>query len=76
MKVLVTGATGFIGSDAAQRLPARGIEIIEHAPLPPTEPMITYASVGKAVRLLNYQPQTSIEDGLARFYEWYRRVNP
>ena len=48
---------------------------IEHAPLPPTEPAITYANVGKAKRLLNYQPQTSIEDGLARFYEWYQRVN-
>ena len=49
--------------------------IIEHAPLPPTEPAITYANVDKAARLLNYQPQTSIEEGLARFYEWYRRVS-
>jgi len=49
--------------------------IIEHAPLPPTEPMITYANVDKAARLLNYHPQTSIEEGLARFYEWYQRVN-
>lgn len=46
--------------------------IIEHAPLPPTEPAITYANVDKAARLLNYRPQTSIEDGLARFYEWYQ----
>src|SRR5512135_51636 len=28
--------------------------IIEHAPLPPTEPMITYANVEKAERLLDY----------------------
>lgn len=49
--------------------------VIEHAPLPPTEPAITYASVEKAARLLNYRPQTSIEDGLARFYEWYQRVH-
>lgn len=47
---------------------------IEHAPLPPTEPMITYANIDKAARLLNYQPQTSIEDGLSRFYEWYKKI--
>jgi UDP-glucuronate 4-epimerase len=49
--------------------------IIEHAPLPPTEPLITYANVDKAARLLNYHPQTSIEEGLAKFYAWYQRVN-
>ncbi len=47
---------------------------IEHAPLPSTEPMITYASIDKAARLLNYQPQTSIEDGMTRFYEWYKKI--
>ena len=48
--------------------------IIEHAPLPPTEPMITYANVDKAVRLLGYHPRTSIDEGLARFYEWYKHA--
>ena len=47
---------------------------IEHAPLPPTEPMITYANIDKAARLLAYRPQTSIEDGLNRFYEWYKQI--
>jgi UDP-glucuronate 4-epimerase len=45
--------------------------VIQHAPLPPTEPMITYANVEKAERLLNYHPQISIEEGMARFYSWY-----
>jgi UDP-glucuronate 4-epimerase len=45
--------------------------IIQHAPLPPTEPMITYSNIGKAERLLNYHPQISIEEGLTRFYTWY-----
>ncbi len=45
--------------------------IIEHAPLPPTEPMLTYANIEKAERLLNYRPQISIEEGLARFHQWY-----
>ena len=49
--------------------------LIEQAPLPPTEPIITYADVSKAARLLNYQPKTSIEEGLAKFYEWWQRVN-
>ncbi len=48
--------------------------IIQHAPLPPTEPMITYANVEKAERLLNYHPKISIEEGLSRFYEWYRQA--
>ncbi len=48
--------------------------IIEHAPLPATEPMITYANVEKAERLLNYHPTTSIDEGLSKFYEWYRQA--
>jgi UDP-glucuronate 4-epimerase len=57
--------------DIIERLVGRRATI-EHAPLPSTEPVITYANIDKATRLLNYQPQTSIEDGLAKFYEWYK----
>ena len=32
----------------------------------------TYADISKAKRLLNYQPDTSLEAGLLRFYEWYK----
>lgn len=32
----------------------------------------TYADVGKARRLLDYNPQVSVEEGVARFWEWYR----
>jgi UDP-glucuronate 4-epimerase len=46
--------------------------VIEHAPLPPTEPMITYSNIEKAERLLDYHPKISIDEGLARFYEWYQ----
>ncbi len=48
--------------------------IIEPAPLPPTEPMITYANIEKAERLLNYHPKTSIDEGLTRFHEWYQQA--
>jgi UDP-glucuronate 4-epimerase len=47
---------------------------IEHAPLPPTEPLITYANIEKAERLLDYHPKISIDEGLARFYEWYQHA--
>jgi UDP-glucuronate 4-epimerase len=34
----------------------------------------TWADVAKAHRLLGYDPQVPIEDGLTRFVEWYRKT--
>ncbi|MBX0329076.1 GDP-mannose 4,6-dehydratase [Oscillochloris sp. ZM17-4] len=45
---------------------------IESRPLPATEPPITFASTEKAQRLLGFAPTTSVEAGLARFWEWYQ----
>jgi len=42
-------------------------------PAPPSEPPITYADIAKARRLLGYDPQISIEEGLRRFIRWYRQ---
>jgi UDP-glucuronate 4-epimerase len=42
-------------------------------PLPPTEPPVTYADISKARRLLGYSPATSVQEGMARFVEWYRQ---
>jgi UDP-glucuronate 4-epimerase len=47
---------------------------IRSVPAPASEPPITYASAEKARRLLGYQPTTSIEEGLARTWEWYQAV--
>lgn len=33
----------------------------------------TYANIDKARQLLDYQPKVSVEDGVQRFWEWYRR---
>lgn len=44
---------------------------VKHVEAPVSEPPITYASVDKMRRLLNYQPRTSIREGLARTWEWY-----
>lgn len=41
-------------------------------PAPPSEPPITYADISKARRLLGYDPQTPVAEGMRRFWEWYR----
>jgi len=41
-------------------------------PAPPSEPPITYADVTKAHDLLDYDPTTSVAEGMSRFWEWYR----
>ena len=40
---------------------------------PPSEPKITFANIDKARRLLDYNPQTSVADGLAALWRWYQR---
>ncbi|NTV62343.1 MAG: NAD-dependent epimerase/dehydratase family protein [Oscillochloris sp.] len=45
---------------------------VETRPLPATEPPITFASTEKAQRLLGFTPATTVEVGLAKFWEWYR----
>ena len=37
---------------------------------------LTWADISKAARLLNYRPQTPIEQGLKKFVEWYRGTDP
>ncbi|MBK9710047.1 MAG: GDP-mannose 4,6-dehydratase [Kouleothrix sp.] len=46
--------------------------IIDAKPLPAADPPITYANVDKARRLLGFQPATSLELGLERFWAWYQ----
>jgi UDP-glucuronate 4-epimerase len=41
-------------------------------PAPPSEPPITYADISKARALLEYDPKTSVREGLAHMWEWYR----
>ncbi|MFH1721000.1 MAG: GDP-mannose 4,6-dehydratase [Candidatus Altiarchaeota archaeon] len=60
----------------------RMIEVIEESlqkkakinqmPDQPGDVPITYADIGKAKKMLNYQPTVSIEDGIKRFVEWYK----
>lgn len=48
---------------------------IEDVPAPASEPIITFADTEKARRLLGYEPQVNIEEGLARFVAWLRAEN-
>lgn len=41
-------------------------------PTPASEPIVTFADVSKAARLLNYQPKTKVPEGLAKFVDWLR----
>jgi UDP-glucuronate 4-epimerase len=44
---------------------------IERLPMQPGDVIRTYADITKARRLLGYDPQTSFEDGVERFVEWF-----
>lgn len=46
--------------------------VIVDTPTPPTEPLITFADVGKARRVLGYEPRVQVEEGLRRFVEWMK----
>jgi UDP-glucuronate 4-epimerase len=47
--------------------------LIERRPTQPGDVPQTFADISKARRLLGYDPQTPIEEGIRRFVEWFRR---
>lgn len=47
--------------------------VLSTPPAPASEPKITFANVDKARRLLGYNPQTPVEAGLDRLWQWYQR---
>lgn len=46
---------------------------INRQPMQPGDVPQTFSDVSKARRLLGYNPQTQIEEGIRRFVEWFRR---
>jgi UDP-glucuronate 4-epimerase len=46
--------------------------VIDRQPLQPGDVPITYADISKAKRLLSYNPQTKIENGIPQFLKWFR----
>jgi UDP-glucuronate 4-epimerase len=47
--------------------------VLSTPPAPASEPKITFANIDKARRLLNYNPQTPVAEGLAQLWAWYQR---
>ncbi|MDM8520182.1 NAD-dependent epimerase/dehydratase family protein [Anaerolineales bacterium HSG6] len=48
--------------------------VLSTPPAPASEPKITFANIDKARDLLDYNPQTAVEDGLAKMWDWYQAV--
>ena len=46
--------------------------ILSTPPAPASEPKVTFANIDKARRLLGYNPQTPVAEGLARLWSWYQ----
>ena len=44
-----------------------------HVASKPGDVEITYSNIEKAERLLNYKPETNINDGIRQFHKWYRK---
>ncbi len=49
--------------------------MIDRQPEQPGDVPQTYADISKAQRLLNYHPETGLETGLIKFYDWYNNQN-
>jgi len=47
--------------------------VIEALPEQPGDVPLTCADISKAQRILGYQPETPIEEGLARFHAWFKQ---
>lgn len=47
--------------------------ILQTPDAPASEPAITFANIDKARRLLGYDPQTPVHQGLTQLWQWYQR---
>lgn len=54
-----------------ENLLGKKAEVID-TPTPASEPLVTFANVDKARRLLGYEPKVNVAEGLRRFVEWLR----
>ncbi|MGM9512589.1 SDR family NAD(P)-dependent oxidoreductase [Larkinella sp. GY13] len=46
--------------------------LINRLPMQPGDVQQTYADIGKAAQLIDYQPSVRVEDGIRRFVDWFR----
>jgi UDP-glucuronate 4-epimerase len=45
----------------------------EYLPMQPGDVRASLADIGKAKKMLGYEPKTQIKDGVPKFVEWYRQ---
>ena len=57
-KIFVTGSTGFIGYHLTKSL----FDDVHES----------FANIKKSRKMLNYNPTTDIQDGVARFIDWHK----
>ncbi|MBI5957173.1 MAG: epimerase, partial [Chloroflexi bacterium] len=57
--------------DVIEELSGRKLNT-RNVPTPPTDPPITFCNNAKARRLLGFDPQTSVHEGLIKTWEWFR----
>jgi UDP-glucuronate 4-epimerase len=50
--------------------------IIRREPAQQGDVPLTWANIAKAGKLFGYHPQTTLEEGLRKFVEWYRAADP
>ena len=56
---------------------ATGVEAIKNfMPMQPGDVPVTFANVDDLVEDIDFSPDTSIEEGIAKFVGWYRQVYP
>jgi UDP-glucuronate 4-epimerase len=41
-------------------------------PMAKGDVLITYANVSKAIEMIGYRPQVTLEDGIHKFVQWYK----
>ena len=46
---------------------------IKKLPIPPGDVEVTFADISKAKKLLNYKPKVSIEEGMKKTIDWYKK---
>jgi UDP-glucuronate 4-epimerase len=56
-----------------EELTGRRANLVD-APMPDTDIPSTHADIGKARRLLGYDPHVSVREGVTRLWEWYREA--
>jgi UDP-glucuronate 4-epimerase len=45
---------------------------VNYLPMQPGEVVVTYADISKSQKMLGFSPKTSLEEGVGKFFTWYR----